>query len=78
MFIIISVTITYVKKVMIIVEYKVKDLCTANRPMPCVTLKLIFLDSLLQIYVQVFQQFQQLLKNKMHLNNAIQKDVSFT
>ena len=40
MFIIIAVIITCAKKVMIIIDYKIKDLYTANRSMSCITLKL--------------------------------------
>ena len=57
-----------IKKVLINVVYKLQDLCTMYRPMLCATLKLKFLDILLQINVQVFQQF---LMGKVHLNNVI-------
>ena len=74
MLILIISIIMHTKKVLIIVAYKLHDLCTTCRPTSCATLKLKFLDILLQIYVQVFQQF---LTDKVHLNNVIPNYVSF-
>ena len=68
MFIIIIFIIIYAKKVLIIVAYKLQDMCTIHRPMLCATLKLKCLEILLQIYAQVFQQF---LMGKVCLNNVV-------
>ena len=75
MFIIITVITTCTKKVLNILAYKLQDLCTTCKQMSCATLKLKICRILLQIYVQVFQEF---LTDNVHLNNVIGKYVSFT
>ena len=65
MFIVITVIITCTKKVLLIVAYKLRDLCTTYRQTLCATLVIKFVDILLQIYLHVFQEF---LMDKMNLN----------
>ena len=52
-------------KVLLIVAYKLQDLCTTYRQTLCTTLVITFVGVLLQTYLQVFQQ---LLIDKIHFN----------
>ena len=58
MFIAITVIITSIKEVLLIMAYKLQDLCTTYRQLLHATSKLKLVNMLLLIYVQVFREFE--------------------